>query len=161
PRRHVALDALRLVEMLALSSRSEIIGDYRLACSEDPAVDRLLSERLPTEPGLLVGLHPGAGRAIKCWPADRFASLADRMIGKLGATVVLFGTADDAEQVEGVLRGVRRRDRLVSLAHELSLPRFMAMLPRLDFFVGNDSGPTHLAGASGISTLGVYAATID
>jgi ADP-heptose:LPS heptosyltransferase len=161
PRRHVALDALRLAEMVALSSRSEIIGDFRLACSDDPAVDRLLSERLPTGPGVLVGLHPGAGRAIKCWSADRFACLANRMIEELGATVILFGTADDAEQVEGVLRGVRRRDRLVSLAYELRLPRFMALLKRLDFFVGNDSGPTHMAGATGIPTLGIYAATID
>jgi ADP-heptose:LPS heptosyltransferase len=161
PRRHVALDALRLVEMLALSSRSEVIGDYRLASLDDPAVDRLLADRLPADPGLLVGLHPGAGRAIKSWPADRFACLADRMIEELGATVILFGTTDDAEQVKGLLRCIRRRDRLVSLAYELSLPGFMALLPRLDFFVGNDSGPTHLAGASGIPTLGVYAATID
>jgi ADP-heptose:LPS heptosyltransferase len=161
PRRHVALDALRLVESLALASRADVITDYRLACPEDGGANRLLDERLPAEPGLLVGLHPGAGRAIKCWPAERFARLVDRLIEELGATVVLFGTTDDTPHVEGVLCQVRRRDRLVSLAYELTLPRFMALLKRLDFFVGNDSGPTHMAAATGIPTLGVYAATID
>jgi heptosyltransferase-2 len=32
----------------------------------------------------------------------------------------------------------------------------MAFIRRCDLFVGNDSGPTHLAGVAGIPTLGVY-----
>jgi ADP-heptose:LPS heptosyltransferase len=161
PRRHVALDALRLIEMLPLSSRADVVTDFRLRCKHDPAVDSLLAECLPAKNGLLVGLHPGAGRTIKCWPAERFARLADRLIEQLGATVILFGTRYDEAEVEGVLKHVRHRDQMVSLAYQLTFPQFMAALPRLDFFVGNDSGPTHMAAAAGIPALGVYAATID
>jgi lipopolysaccharide heptosyltransferase II len=161
PRRHVALDALRLVEMVAMSARADVVSDYRLSSAEDAEADRLLGELLLAEPGLLVGLHPGAGRAIKCWPAERFAQIADRFVDELGATVVLFGTDADARQVAEFLSHVRRRDRLVSLVNQVTLPQFIAILKRFDFFIGNDSGPTHMAAASGIPTLGVYAATID
>jgi ADP-heptose:LPS heptosyltransferase len=161
PRRHVAMDALRLVEMIAMSARAETIEDFRLSVAQDREAEQLLSEELPTEPGLLVGLHPGAGRAIKCWPAERFAQIADRLIGELGATVVLFGTDADALQTAKFQRHVRGRDRLISLVNQLRLPQFMGLLKRLDFFIGNDSGPTHMAAASGIPTLGVYAATVD
>jgi lipopolysaccharide heptosyltransferase II len=161
PRRHVALDAVRLVEMIALSARADVVTDYRLIGTEDAEANRLLEERLPAEAGLLVGLHPGAGRAIKCWPAERFAQIADRFIDELGATVVLFGTDADARQVDDLLTYVQRRDRLVTLVNQVTLPQFIAILKRFDFFIGNDSGPTHMAAASGIPTLGVYAATID
>jgi ADP-heptose:LPS heptosyltransferase len=161
PRRHVAFDALRLVEMIAMSARADTISDYRLVGAHDETTEGLLADMLPGEPGLLVGLHPGAGRAIKCWPAERFAQVADRLIDELGATVVLFGTEADSRQVAGFMDKVRRTDRLVSLVNKLSLPQFIAIVRQFDFFMGNDSGPTHMAAASGIPTLGVYAATVD
>src|SRR5262249_9392591 len=74
---------------------------------------------------------------------------------------VLFGTDADARQVDDFLTYVQRRDRMVSLVNQVSLPQFIGILKRFDFFIGNDSGPTHMAAASGIPTLGVYAATID
>jgi ADP-heptose:LPS heptosyltransferase len=161
PRRHVSLDALRLVEMIALSARADAISDYQLIGSEDETAERILANLLPAEPGPLVGLHPGAGRAIKCWPPERYAQIADRLIDQFGATVILFGTEADDRQVRDFMAHVQRRDRLVSLVDQLRLPQFIAKLKQLDFFIGNDSGPTHMAAASGIPTLGVYAATVD
>lgn len=161
PRRHVSVDALRLVELIAQSSRSDVLADYRISVPDDPKSKGLLDALLPCDSGLVVGLHPGAGRRIKCWPAERFAQLADRMIERLNATVILFGTRDDDVEVERFLQHARHRQRIVSLAYRLSLPQFLASLGRLDFFVGNDSGPTHMAAATGLPTLGVYAATID
>jgi ADP-heptose:LPS heptosyltransferase len=161
PRRHVSLDALRLVELVGQSSRSDVVADYRLAVPSDPHLNQLLDQLLPANPGLIVGLHAGAGRRIKCWPAVRFAQLADRLIEQLGATVVLFGTREDQAEVEGFLQHAKHREGIISLAYRLSLPQFLAALGRLDLFVGNDSGPTHMAAAAGLPTLGVYAATID
>jgi lipopolysaccharide heptosyltransferase II len=161
PRRHVALDALRLVEMVSHAANADLCPGVPISGQDKEKADWILSQRLPANVQLLVGLHPGAGRPIKCWPAERFAHLADRMIEQLGATVILFGTAEDERAVNRFLHQVRRSDRVVSLVSELSLSHFMAILERLDFFVGNDSGPTHLAAAAGIPTLGVYAGTID
>jgi heptosyltransferase-2 len=161
PRRHVALDALRLVEMVSLAANADLCPGVPMAEEDKEKADSILAQRLPADLPFLVGLHPGAGRPIKCWPAERFAQVADRMIEHLGATVILFGTAQDERAVKRFLQQVRGSDRIVSLVGELSLSQFMTILQRLDFFVGNDSGPTHLAAAAGIPTLGVYAGTID
>src|SRR5207237_9412012 len=55
PRRHVALDALRLVEMIALAARADVVTDYRLDSAHDATAEKLLGERLPKQSSFLVG----------------------------------------------------------------------------------------------------------
>src|SRR5206468_12954057 len=45
--------------------------------------------------GALIGVHLSGGRAIKQWPAERFADLARRLVETLGVTIVLTGSGDD------------------------------------------------------------------
>src|SRR5262249_53921470 len=139
----------------------DVKANLETASADERTVDRLIADLIPAEPRLLVGMHPGSGRPVKCWPPESFAQIADRFVDSFGATVLVFGGRQDEALVAKVLAQVRRRDRVVSLANQLNVPQLVAALRRLDFFVGNDSGPTHLAGASGVPTLGVYAATVD
>jgi len=80
---------------------------------------------------------------------------------RLGARVLLFGGPGDEAVVESILRHMRHRSDVLSLAGRLTIPQFVAAVRRCDLFVGNDSGPSHLAGAAGVPTLAVYAGTID
>ena len=44
----------------------------------------------------LVGVHIGAGRAVKMWPPARFGEVAARLVTEIGAAIVLTGAAEDA-----------------------------------------------------------------
>ena len=46
--------------------------------------------------------------------------------------------------------------RCHSLAGKLSLRRTLALMAKLDLYVGVDTGPTHLAGALGIPMVAMY-----
>jgi ADP-heptose:LPS heptosyltransferase len=161
PRRHVVYDAIRVVQMLALACQPDVSPAVTATAAERDAVERLLGPLVSSGARPVVGIHPGSGRDLKRWPADRFARLADLVQERLGGTVVLFAGPGEEALADSVLQAMRRRERVVSLAGRLTLGEFVAALPYCNLFVGNDSGPTHLAGASGIPTLGVYSGMIE
>jgi ADP-heptose:LPS heptosyltransferase len=156
PRRHIAHEALRLVGLLEQLTGEPELPRTEPAADDFEAADRLLAEVLPSGSRLLIGVHPGAGRPIKCWPAQSFGQLAGFFTQRLGAAVVVFGGPEDVLLAKRVLRHAPPGAPVFSVAGRLSLTQFMAAIRRCDLFVGNDSGPTHLAGVAGIPTLGVY-----
>lgn len=127
----------------------------------DPAARKAIEARL-AEAGLagggpLVGLHPGSVWATKRWPEERFAALASRLVMELGARIVLVGGPGDkrlcARVAEAAGAGV------LDLAGRTSLAELIALMPRLALFATNDSGPMHIATASGVPTLAFFGPT--
>ncbi len=117
---------------------------------------RRAAARVLTEAGVnpseqYVVLHPGAGAEAKCWPVERFIDLAGLLGGKNGLTVVsILGPAEQerwkAEQVKA-LAGAS------VLLPPMDLPTLTGVLGGAGGFVGNDSGPAHLASAVGTATV--------
>ena len=160
PRRHMSQDALRLVDLIAgacaaPAPRRPAPVDARRAAAA------LLDGELPPGAALRVGIHPGSGRRIKCWPAESFGRLAGMFARRLGAAVAVFGGPGEEGLADEVVRHAGAGGRVVSLAGRLGVEGLRAALGCCDLFVGNDSGPTHLAAAAGVPTLGVYAGTVD
>lgn len=84
-------------------------------------------------------LHPEASLPSKRWPADRFARLASTLAERYGLAPVVIG------QGAGIVRAAAG-DAGVA-APGLPLSNVMALLARASLFVGNDSGPAHIAAA--------------
>ena len=104
----------------------------------------------------LFGVHPGSGGARKCWPAERFARVADEVRRTTGAKVVVSsGPAD--EQVAA--RMVAAMEVPPVVARALPLPVLAGVLARCRAYLGNDSGVTHLAAASGAPTVALFGPT--
>jgi ADP-heptose:LPS heptosyltransferase len=105
------------------------------------------------DPNGPVVLHPGAGSEKKCWPAEQFVELASQL-SQAGRTVeVILGEVElerwPASRIEAFTRcaSVQRPSTLVAL---------MDRLLKAAAFVGNDSGPGHLAGILGTPTYCVF-----
>jgi predicted lipopolysaccharide heptosyltransferase III len=101
----------------------------------------------------IVGLHPGASWPAKVWSADRFAELADRLIAKLGAQVLLTEGPKDHEAVVAVSRRCVGSVKTLGI---LPLRQLAALLSHVDVYVANDSGPMHIAVAVGTKTIGIF-----
>jgi len=106
-------------------------------------------------PRFLVGLNPGAffGPA-KRWLPDRFAALADRLIGALHADVLIFGSPAERPLAEQIARAMKHTPTIV--AGETTLRQFMALLAQCRLVVTNDSGPMHLAAALGLAVVAIF-----
>jgi heptosyltransferase-2 len=99
-----------------------------------------------------LAIHPGSGAPRKNWPADRFASLVERLTAD--RPFLLVEGPADAEAAAPALRlpsAVRARDLP---------PRVLgAVLARAGVYVGNDSGVSHLAAAWGAPVLALFGPT--
>lgn len=94
-------------------------------------------------------LLPGATStgAIKRWGADRYRDLAQRMHASGVAHVVLLGGPDEIDECRSIER--RCGPWLVNLCGETELLDLIPICEGARFVVGNDTGPAHVAAASG------------
>ncbi len=109
----------------------------------------------------LVCVHTGAGAENKQWPPRSFAGLIDLLIGEEGVNVVLVGGPDDLPITIETLRHVRRTEAVFSLVGKTSLHDLMKVLRASDLYIGNDSGPKHMAASVGVPTIGIHAGSVD
>jgi heptosyltransferase-3 len=89
-------------------------------------------------------IRPGASQANKRWPTERFAAIAQWLREAHGiATVVNLGPGD--EQIAAEVR--QRFAGLGIIVSDLVLQGLVALLAGSSLFIGNDTGPTHIAAA--------------
>ncbi len=94
----------------------------------------------------LITVHPGSGGKKKCWPLKEYAALIQRFSeDPRNFCVVLIGPAEDRAAVSEHIEFGER----VILLHDLSLMQAAAMLSLSAYYLGNDSGISHLAGILG------------
>ena len=103
--------------------------------------------------GTVVLVHPGSGSRKKCWPPERFVSLIERLRGDGRPVKVVLGEVEremfspaDVRQLEAASHVVRPAT-YVNLLDEITASAA---------FVGNDTGPSHLAGIVGLPTVALF-----
>lgn len=91
-------------------------------------------------------LHPGSGGLAKCWPPDRFHALAARLRHRADVRLII----GEAEHTRGQFPDATVLDTLDDLHDTIAAAWW---------YVGNDSGPTHLAARLGVPTLALFGPT--
>ena len=97
------------------------------------------------------GVNPGARFEAKRFPLQQFAELLNRVGRAWKASVILLGGPGDAELVAEVKR--RLDVRSVSWVDRLTFPEMGALAAEALVYIGNDTGLTHLAAASGAKVV--------
>ena len=104
-------------------------------------------------------LHVGASKPQRCWPVESFEEVARRLIDA-GVPVAVVGSASEAEDAE-VIGEDLPNNMFVNVAKlNLSLGKLAAFISLAKLFVGNDSGPLHMAAASGVDCVGIYGTSV-
>ena len=102
-----------------------------------------------------VAIHPGGHYPSQRWPAERFAELVTALTGQIGAACIVVAGADEQDLVERICAATP--DALST--GPLSVREMMAVFAACDLFVGNNSGPLHVASALGLPTVSVMGPT--
>jgi heptosyltransferase-2 len=109
------------------------------------------------EDDVVVAICPGSiNSRAKRWPAESYASLADRLI-ESKRRVLLIGSKDEMDVSEDVTR--RMRERPIVLTGKTTLDQITGILDRADLVVTNDTGPAHLGAALGRPTIVIFGPT--
>jgi heptosyltransferase-2 len=109
---------------------------------ELPAQAAALPGRAAANPQVLI--HSGAGQPIRVWPLARYLALATRLREKRFAVQI----ACDVDQQEW---WIKAGEKNVSTPHNVT--ELIDLIDRSGAFIGNDSGPGHLAALAGIPTF--------
>ena len=100
-------------------------------------------------------LRPGASQANKRWPVQRFAGIAPWLQEAHGiATVVNLGPGD-----EHIRDDVKKHFASDVIMGDLDLRGLIALLAGSSLFLGNDTGPTHIAAALGKKCVVIFGAS--
>jgi heptosyltransferase-2 len=120
--------------------------------------DALLRERGIAPGRKVVGLNAGASYGeAKCWPQERFASLARLLRDRLGAAVLAVGGAAERQRAEAVCAPLGPDG--INVAGETTVAQLAALAARCEVFVSNDTGPMHLAAAVGTPVVAIVGPT--
>jgi len=108
---------------------------------------RTLLSRHDVDPDRYAVLIPGSAQISKCWPAERFAALAEKLASDHGFSIVATGGAGESAMIEQIQS--RTSCPIVNLAGRTSLPELVEVLRGGRIVVSNDTGPGHIAAALG------------
>jgi heptosyltransferase-3 len=100
-----------------------------------------------------LALAPGARWQPKRWPARNMRSLIDQLQGEFDA-VILLGDNSEADTCATI--GQSLPLPVINLAGKTDLLQVAAILEQTRLFIGNDSGPGHIAAAAGTATVTVF-----
>ncbi len=101
----------------------------------------------------LVIIHPGSGSRRKCWPLSNFLAFVERLSDKGVNGALITGGAED--WLEGELKSYNWPETWFWLKNP-SLINLAGLLSQAHFYLGNDSGVTHLAAACGTKGLALF-----
>ncbi len=107
----------------------------------------------------IVVLHVCATKDYKQWDIGKFANLADALVEQ-GMTVIVVGAgAGERGRIEQMFVHSKHRHKIINGHNRLSLVQLVTLLQHARLYIGNDSGPMHLASATGVPLLALFGPT--
>jgi heptosyltransferase-2 len=97
--------------------------------------------------GKTVLIHAGAGQPVRVWPLEKYKNLAARLRQKK----IQVQVACDPDQREWWLR-----EGETEVATPRNVTELISHVDRAGAFIGNDSGPGHLAAMCGVPTFTLF-----
>jgi heptosyltransferase-2 len=100
----------------------------------------------PFEKSPLIGINPGGDRENRRWHRDRFAAVAEKIVERFNARIILLGGPMDKNIASNIESRIKYD--ISNLSGEIPLDELPYVISRLDMLVTNDSGPMHIAAAT-------------
>ena len=105
---------------------------------------------------VLVGVHPGGNWVYKLWGPENFAQIADRLCEKWNAQILLFAGPNE-RQLQAKVANLMRWKPICIKENDLS--QVAGLIAACDFYLGNDTGPMHIAVAVGTPVIAIFGST--
>ncbi len=153
----VPVPALDYYNELARHVGCENVGDALVLAtlpSDEQAIDHRLQSVREDQP--LVVLNAGANFGpAKCWPAEKYAAVADVLTERYGARVVA-SLGPSEREIADRLRAAAKQPLEIFIDPPLGLGPLRALIRRCQLLITNDTGPRHFASALGVPVITVF-----
>ena len=107
----------------------------------------------------IVAIFPGGTFLHKRWPQEKFIEVCRALNARHGAVFVILGANTD-RSVCTFIADALSPELCLNLAGETSVMQLAALFGDCVLFIGNDSGPAHLAAATGCRCLTIFSSIV-
>lgn len=142
--RNIGIDGSNKTLYLPLSERGEQFADYFIK-----------ENNLDKE--IIVALHPGSRQPRMRWSRKGFAQVADTLIRENGVKVVIIQGPGEEALIKEVL-SMMREEALVT-SRDMTITELISLLNRCSLFIGNSTGPMHLAAGVKVPVIALFGNT--
>ena len=104
---------------------------------------------------LLIAIHPGKRGefyAEYSWPLKNFATIADFLIEKHNASIVITGAKEEEAIARQIINCMKHKKKAFIASGKLNLKQFGALLKKCRLLISIDTASVHIASASSINT---------
>jgi len=112
-----------------------------------------MDSQLEEKMRIVLNTGANASRQGRKWPIEYWAELAEGILDKYNAQIFVVGGKEDENTVKELLKIV---PQIKSFAGKTTLPETAALLACADLVISGDTGPLHIASATGTTCLGLY-----
>jgi ADP-heptose:LPS heptosyltransferase len=148
-----------LVEIFSRSADIDMAGReiQVLENNKDFCIDGgILSKISKSGDDLMIGFQIGSSLENRRWSTGSFAKLADLLIEKLNARILIFGVASESKSAAEMIKVTRNKDSITDLTGKTDLKQLADLLKGCDYLVTNDTGTMHLAAALKTKIIGLF-----
>ncbi|MGQ9632107.1 MAG: lipopolysaccharide heptosyltransferase II [bacterium] len=104
----------------------------------------------------VVAINPATTRPAKCWFPDRYARVADALLGK-GYKVIITGGPEDIPLERKIVEMMNFSP--ISTSGKTTIKQLSALIRRCDLLIAGDTGTLHIAAAVGTPAVALFGAT--
>jgi ADP-heptose:LPS heptosyltransferase len=143
---------LKAVEVLGCTLKEKYL---QISKSEkaDKFIQHLLNGLGISSFDFLVIIHPGARQEYLRWNEGKFSHIAWRLMREKKAKIIIIGTPQERKLVEKVCSGIPEKPFYYL---DLTLSQLISLLSKGKLFIGNSTGPMHIAAALGIPVVAIF-----
>lgn len=126
-------------------------GEFFLREEDISFVEDFFKKKQISQNDFLVGINPGGNWHLKRWPKEYWARLADSLVRRWEAKVIITGALSDlplAQQIQNLMK-----EKVILSCGVFNLKQLGALCKRLDLFITADTGPLHIANAVGTKKI--------
>jgi len=159
---HTSNTFLDLVKPLGVKGFIEKLEKLNYTGTDKKIVDLDLKYSGIKKTNFLIGIAPGAAESSKSrmWPGQNFAEVIEKACHKRkNCKVILIGANYEKKlnkDIIELIKDKRVKKNVLNLAGKFSLRQTFYLISKCNVFIGNDSGPMHIAAAMDVKTIGLF-----
>ncbi len=143
-----AFNLLRFMNGQVVEEQLEIC----LGAADENFAKQIINQQDNAPVGLLIALNPGARELKRMWPVDNFIEIAIWLQATYQAKLLIVG-GEDERYLGEKLKSISPADTIIDLTGKTTLRQLCAIFKYCTLYLGNDTGPMHLAVAAGTPVI--------
>ncbi len=155
PNKHMVFCYIDLIKPLKINYNYE---DISLIIMNPPKESFTKINKLINKKYKYIGIHPCNALVSREWPKENYVKLILFLTKTYSNTkiILIYGSDIERKKVLDLMNELPQNIKKNIICFNSSVNDLIAIMTKLDLFIGNDGGPMHIAAAMGVPTIGLF-----